>query len=297
VLGWTGDGPLAELRPWAAERWPEVHWADAVVTSGAFHTVVVPSAGPVLRVSSTFDFTRRTEREAGILRTFAASMLPVPIPRLLDGPIVTAIWAGVLITRIAGHGRADTDELEPIRGDGYRHLLDAMTALDPQRLAALPEPRAWCGGGDWPELVRTELVPLLPGPAHRAAVIRVDDVLRAESGVERRVCHGDFGPHNLLWDDAGQPAGLIDLDHACVGDPAIDIAPLISFHGASAVAALVPAPLLERAMIHRATLSLQVAAAAHLCGLTSLRDHALRNFATRHDRGTLFDPQGVLQPD
>ncbi|GAB3261976.1 hypothetical protein GCM10027425_25670 [Alteromonas gracilis] len=61
----------------------------------------------------------------------------------------------------------------------------------------------------------------------------------------------------------------------------------MGFHGAEAVAGLADARTLARARAHRATLSLQVAAAAHLCGLPSLRDHALGSFARRHREGTL----------
>lgn len=92
-------------------------------------------------------------------------------------------------------------------------------------------------------------------------------------------------------------AGLIDLDHACVGDPAIDLAPLIGFHGLQPIRPLADPETLRRALIHRATLPLQVAAAAHLNGSYELRDHALNNFATRNARGTLFEPTGMTPAD
>jgi aminoglycoside phosphotransferase (APT) family kinase protein len=110
-------------------------------------------------------------------------------------------------------------------------------------------------------------------------------------GVPPALVHGDFSPHNLLWDGDGV-AGLIDFDHACVGDPAMDIAPLIGFFGATAVGSIVDAPTLERGMLHRASLSLQVAAAADLLGDEALRHHALKNFVTRTRARTLYDPGG-----
>jgi len=154
--------------------------------------------------------------------------------------------------------------------------------------------RAWCGGSAWPAIVEAHLLPRMRPRVQVSAAQRVEAVFTMESD-DTVFCHGDFGPHNILW-NGDRPTGLIDLDHACLGDPAIDLAPLIGFHGAAAVASLCSPEELRRAMIHRATLSLQVAAAAHLAGLEGLRDHALANFARRVADGTLFDPGG-LAPD
>lgn len=40
------------------------------------------------------------------------------------------------------------------------------------------------------------------------------------------ICHGDFGPGNLLFDDEANLSGILDFSDACLGDPAIDFAPL-----------------------------------------------------------------------
>jgi aminoglycoside phosphotransferase (APT) family kinase protein len=160
----------------------------------------------------------------------------------------------------------------------------------------LPPPRTWCGGSQWPNLVQQDLAPLLNTDAQRSASDRVTQLLDVEDVSAGVLCHGDFGPHNILWDQ-DHPASLIDLDHACVGDPAIDLAPLIGFHGLQAIRPIAPPSTLQRAMIHRATLSLQVAAAAHINRSFDLRDHALRNFANRTAQGTLFEPTGMTPTD
>ncbi len=120
-------------------------------------------------------------------------------------------------------------------------------------------------------------------------------MLAAELTAEPVPVHGDLGMHNILWDDQGAEltiSGLIDLDHAALGDPAIDVAPLVGQFGASALADVIGPQLLHRAMLHRATLSLQVAAAAELRHDTALRDFALANFSERYRSGTLYDPDG-----
>ena len=168
----------------------------------------------------------------------------------------------------------------------------------------LSEPRAWCGGHRFPEVVTARLVPLLAGSGVREAADRVvGDMLAAEQMIAPVPVHGDLGMHNILWCDAGADrrsaltiSGLIDLDHAAVGDPAIDVAPLLGRFGAAALADALSPTVLSRAMLHRATLSLQVAAAADLRGDEALRDFALSNFARRHAAGTLYDPDGA-RPD
>ena len=77
---------------------------------------------------------------------------------------------------------------------------------------------------------------------------------------------------------------------------ALDAAPLIGAFGTRQVAQIAAPAERQRAMYHRATLSLQIAAAAELAGKADLRNHALGNFVRRRDEGTLYDP-GQSRPD
>lgn len=43
------------------------------------------------------------------------------------------------------------------------------------------------------------------------------------------ILHGDPGPWNVIWDDAGHPVALIDWDHANPGDPLDDLAYLAAY--------------------------------------------------------------------
>lgn len=50
-----------------------------------------------------------------------------------------------------------------------------------------------------------------------------------QEGATDRLMHGDAGPANLLVDDAGQLAGLLDWEDAMVGDPIFELASCASF--------------------------------------------------------------------
>lgn len=286
----------ARLRDYALAEWPGTDWGRAEIRVGAFHTVVIPPAGPILRLTTGSGFQSRAQREARTLRTMARISLPLPIPEVLSGPLGGDRWSATLVTRVPGTQADDVTTASAGRLQGYADLLAAFHAADTDAVRDLPPPRTWCGGQGWPAIVRHDLAPLLDSDVRRSAVERTEELLDSEDAGAGVVCHGDFGPHNILWIE-DRPASLIDLDHASVGDPAMDLAPLIGFHGLEAISAMATPQTLRRAMAHRATLSLQVAAAAHLNGSHELRDHALRNFATRCRHRTLFDPKGMTPQD
>jgi aminoglycoside phosphotransferase (APT) family kinase protein len=259
---------------------------------GAFHQVAV-SGDVVARVASGKDHKQRVGCEALALQQTAAMDLPFDMPRLLSGPITIAGGSGILTTRVFGQ------QIEAARWsavcDAFRTAIDALHQVPARRGAGLPSPRTWCGGRTWPDLVEGRLASHLPIDAARRAVVVVSDVLEAEQASPPTLVHGDFGLHNLFW-ESGRVSGVIDFDHACWGDPAIDIAPLIGMFGAGQVGELVDRAVVQRAMMHRASLPLQVAAAAELTGDSKLRDHALHNFSKRLEERTLHDPYGISLP-
>lgn len=216
-----------------------------------------------------------------------------PIPKALSQVRTSPDgWAGMLVSHLPGRHRLDAawprvaEEITGLLG-----AVESRTLLE--ATGELPPVRAWCGGPEFPALVAGRLAPLLPGPAERgAARDAVRAMLDAEASARAGVVHGDLGLHNVFWDGAGRITALIDLDHAAVADPAVDVAPFIGHFGARAVGTAVGPETLRRAMLHRATLSLQVAAGAELAGDPRLRDHALANFTERLAAGTLHDPEG-----
>lgn len=110
-----------------------------------------------------------------------------------------------------------------------------------------------------------------------------------ETDAQPALVHGDFGLHNVLWTQ-DRISGVIDFDHAAVGDPAMDVAPLVGQFGAVKLAQIYDREMLYRAKSHRASLPLQVAAAGALVNDSKLRDQALGNFHKRLRNGSLYTP-------
>jgi len=279
-----------DLRASAARAWPAHDWSPAIVASGAFHDVVVRAPHVAARIAGGRGHRRRVSREAVAVRIVAGLELPFLVPQVLGDPVTRAGRTGLLTTFVAGQARLSASW--PQARAGVAAALDAFRAVPEHRCAGLPAPRTWCGGDGWDDVVRSDLVSRLPTGARATAVAVVDDVLAVERDADRSFVHGDVGLHNLLW-SGDRPTGLIDADHACWGDPAMDVAPLVGTFGAARVAQIAPPELVQRALYHRASLPLQVAAAAQLIGDCALRDHALRNFATRVAERTLYDPNGM----
>lgn len=246
----------------ARGRWPEHEWLSADTHHGAFRLVLTAPSGPSLRAIQGRRGRERSQREAVTLRVLETSSFPCGVPRVIDGPlwsVASQTWL-TLMTSVPGTATTDLHACGPDRLSAYADALRAIRATSSHVHDDLPPVRAWCGGELWPDIVQRDLVPLLSRAARSTAVERVESV--------------------------------IDVDHACIGGPAMALAPLVGFHGVSGVVGLGEPDEIRGAMLHRATLPLQVAAAARRAGPGSLRDHALSNFERRAVDGSLFDPHG-----
>jgi aminoglycoside phosphotransferase (APT) family kinase protein len=62
------------------------------------------------------------------------------------------------------------------------------------------------------------------------------------------VCHGDFGPWNLVWRD-GLPVGIIDFDDVRRGDPAEDVAYALRAFVSYGLADAEPTELVRRTLL------------------------------------------------
>ena len=118
--------------------------------------------------------------------------------------------------------------------------------------------------------VRASLFPSMRADARRAVERHFESYLgdAAHTLAFRRVLrHGDFGPTNILFDPSARTiGGIIDFGSAGLGDPAADIAGLLSpvSYGEAFVELLAPsypglADLLGRAHFYVGTFALQEA--------------------------------------
>jgi aminoglycoside phosphotransferase (APT) family kinase protein len=271
---------------WSALRnvWPDLAWANPVYRHGAFHHVVVLESTSVVRMSFAGNHQELITRNSTTVRVISDARLTTRVPHLLRVHTGDA-WSAMACTYVEGaHG---TDRpWDDVRDSIAAVIDDLRSARIPP--SSLPPVRAWCGAASWPDLV--ERITLESSAAVKdAARGIVREVMSLDEAVVPSLVHGDFGSHNILWDSFGRP-GLIDFDNACVADPAVDVAPLIGFYGAVNVEDIVDADVLSRAKVLRASLPLQVAAAAALGGDSALQDHALSNFTRRLEAGSLYDP-------
>jgi Ser/Thr protein kinase RdoA (MazF antagonist) len=62
------------------------------------------------------------------------------------------------------------------------------------------------------------------------------------------ICHGDFGPWNIVWRD-GMPFAVIDFDNICAGEPADDVAYALRMFVGYGFAAGEPAKLARRTRV------------------------------------------------
>lgn len=267
------------------KAWPDLQWNAAAFGHGAFHQVAVLGTSAVVRLSRGAGHAARTQGEHRNLTALEGLHLPFRIPVALSQPLSARSWSAQLCSLVPGEHRAD------LAWEEARGPLDFL--LSGLREAAIPggalrPVRQWCGGQQWPVVVDRIIQPL--GRAARTAATRtVTSVLAEEAGAEPSLVHGDFGLHNIMWKGA-ELSAVIDFDNACIGDPALDLAPLIGTFGSARVADIADTETIARARVHRASLPLQVAAAADLINDRKLRDFALSNFQTRFDAGTLQDP-------
>jgi aminoglycoside 2''-phosphotransferase len=115
--------------------------------------------------------------------------------------------------------------------------------------------------------VQSALYPHMRASAQREVEAHIGQVIHAASKAPfaPALRHGDFGTDNLLFDPPTQRmCGVVDFGGACAGDPAYDIASLLSSYGEAFVSRLEPSyprlpGLLKRARLYQGTFALMEA--------------------------------------
>jgi hypothetical protein len=117
----------------------------------------------------------------------------------------------------------------PIDWREVGRMVAVLHTIDPSTVDGR-YPAPWCSTFPWWNFERllTEVDDLLDADARRGIVIALDRTAGWRDRVDRVVlCHGDVHPGNVLQTEAGPM--LIDWDLLCLGPPAWDHAPMMTW--------------------------------------------------------------------
>lgn len=274
VMSHTQSDLTPSLLDELEEVWPRHDWSNTEIRHGAFHTAVMLEDA-VYRVRHGRNRRLAIYAEVAVMQKFSEFDLRGSTPRVIADGFHAAEWSAFGTTRLPG------TPLVPTSWASDRHiilpLLDSLRSVEAHLDTGIPESPQWCGGRDFADLLEQLMEDIAP-PVRASARDTVAMMFSMEND-EMKLCHGDFGPHNILISDTG--IGLIDPDNLCLGDEALDVAPLLGSYSTSDLKQDFSQELLQRAAAIKRALPLQVAVAADLAGDEGLRNHALNNFATR----------------
>lgn len=268
---------------------PQFDWRAANVNHGAFHEVAILGTSAAIRLCRGVGHSDRARREMRILQIPHLATLSAAVPGLLGNLAITEEWSAYATSVVPGRARPDIPWMEA--RTGLKTLLPALSGIP---TAGLDPARQWCGGAEWPDRV-DQILTNTDRSVRRAAKDVIARLLDAESTAPRTFVHGDLSLHNIFFSDS-RISALIDFDSAGIGDPAADLAPLIGVFGSELLEDIVDEDTVLRARAHRATLPLQITAAAEIVGDSGLRDHAIQNFSDRLASGTLEQPDLSHRP-
>ncbi len=221
------------------EEW-DVH------SNGSAHIVVNAGHRLSVRVAKTLSAGESMSRRTQLLRALPDD-LPFAVPRPLTRVISRSGFTAVGLSWIPGEAR----DIGPAPARPLGRALRAIGGMDPVPLEPYLEPahQHW-GSDDWEKTLRERVVPLLFPGNRRIAHRLIDDVL-AMDPVEPRIIHSDFSGHNILW-IKDKMTGVIDWDHAAMGDPSWDIAAAANWYGWDVITKCVGKDWAERGKtVHR----------------------------------------------
>lgn len=261
------------------DHYPDLSVYSANVASGQFNDALIVNDELVFRFPRTNDAAAMLAIEVGVLRGLQGRV-PVAVPN----PAFTAIDAGSSQPRFMGYwllpgkplDRVTLDELWIVDRPAFARLGQQTGAFlralhgTPAEELALVLPVA-DDAAFWSRMLaafRDELFGFMRLDACTVVEQTFAEYLGDRDNFAWRAAlrHGDFGGANLLFDtETKLLSGVIDFGGVALGDPAVDLAATLAFHGRLAHAMrpaypglFAPGPL-RRATFYRSTFSLQQA--------------------------------------
>ena len=222
-----------------------------VHTNGSAHTVINAGHLVSVRIAKTRSVAQRVERRTELLRALPAD-LPFQVPRPLTRILTRGGFTAVGLTWVPGRPRPTGPAPTRTLGRAMR----AIYRVDPEPLRGLVDESCqhW-GGSDWARTLRRRVVPLLREPLQPKALRFIDEALALDP-VPHRLVHADFAGHNILW-QKDRVSGVIDWDHATIGDPTWDIAAAGNWYGWETLTRVVGRPWADRGRVLQRLMPLQ----------------------------------------
>jgi aminoglycoside phosphotransferase (APT) family kinase protein len=208
------------------------HWADLPiepVADGGWDNCTF-RLGPdmVLRLPSAAEYARAVEKEHRWLSTLGPALpLPIPVPLAQGAPEADYPHPWSVYRWLDGHpASADAIDRPVTFATDLAAFLAALQAIDATE-GPQPGIHNWFRGGTLRTYDDTTQRALgdLEGrvDVDRAGRVWADALGAPWDGVDRWF-HGDVAAGNLLLDEAGRLAAVIDFGTCGVGDPACDLA-------------------------------------------------------------------------
>lgn len=237
------DAVLGELGEHAdPDRW-------SVVSTGSAHLVIDIDGRICVRIAKNPSARSSLARRTEVLRRLPDYDFAVPRP--LTRTHVHRGHAAVGLTWVEGahcYGRVDPEQLG--------HLLEQLWATDTSGFDGfLDRPGQHWGGHRRRRIMLDEVVPRLL-PRNRDLARQAIAELAELDVADPRLVHSDLVCHNMIW-RGERLAGVIDWDHASLGDAAQDVATLALSFGWQTLARVLPPEIVNRARLHARIIPMQ----------------------------------------
>ncbi|ROZ62995.1 DUF1679 domain-containing protein [Kocuria soli] len=237
------DAVLAEL----GEKSDCTRWS--VVPTGSSHLVVEIDKRITVRIAKNPSARKNLARRTEVLRRLPEYDFAVPRP--LTSTISAKGHTAVGLTWVPGSHRG-----AGVPAAGLGRLLEQIWATDTSDFDGfLDRPGQHWGGHKRRHVMLEEVVPMLLPRNRELAREAINDLAHLEV-VTPRLVHSDLMNHNMLW-QGDDLSGVIDWDHACLGDPAQDVATLALCFGWDTLERVVPPEILQRARLHARIIPMQ----------------------------------------
>lgn len=237
------DAVLAEL----GEESDCTRWS--VVPTGSSHLVVEIDKRISVRIAKNPVARKNLARRSEVLRRLPDYHFNIPRP--LTRTIIAKGHTAVGLTWVAG-----THRTGGVAAEQLGRLLEQLWATDTSTFDGfLDRPGQHWGGHKRRHVILDEVVPMLLPRNRDLAREAINDLAELEV-VRPRLVHSDLMSHNMVW-QGDHLSGVIDWDHACLGDPAQDAASLALCFGWDTLDRVLPPEIMHRARLHSRIVPMQ----------------------------------------